>query len=228
LPTAAARGDARPPLPDVLPQSGSPADETSPCGKGQSALPVRHHPSHNSVHEPLGNQAVLLFVTVVTEHRQPLFRNPAAIDAVLRAWEAAQNWLVGRYVFMPDHIHFFCAPGAIPTPDFHQWMRYWKRLATQLMGAGGRPSSPAAMASSNTHSASFTGGRPSPAAAAARGDARPSKVWQDGCWDTQLRKGENYGEKWQYVRNNPVRKGLVNSPDDWPWQGEIHVLEWHE
>ena len=181
---AAARGDARPPL------------------------PVRHHPSHNSVREPLGNRPVLLFVTMVTEHRLPLFRNPAVIEAVLRAWDLARNWLVGRYVFMPDHIHFFCAPGAIPTPDFHQWMRYWKRLATQFITG--------------------PGGRPSPAADAARIDVRPPKLWQDGCWDTQLRKGDSYTEKWSYVRNNPVRKGYVASPDDWPWQGEIHVLEWHE
>jgi REP element-mobilizing transposase RayT len=181
-------------------------------------LPVRRHPSHNSVHEPLGNRAILLFVTVVVEGRRPLFQNPTAIEAVMRAWEEAQNWHVGRYVFMPDHIHFFCAPGLWPTPDFHQWMRYWKRLATQFMGAGGRPS-PAAAARGDA--------RP-PKGAMPGADARPPKVWQDGCWDTQLRKGENYGEKWAYVRNNPVRKVLVKSPEDWPWQGEIHVLEWHD
>lgn len=131
----------------------SPASGTRPCGERPSGLPVRHHPSHNSVHEPLGNRAILLFVTVVAEHRTPLFKNPAAIEAVLRAWNDAQNWHVGRYVFMPDHIHFFCAPGLWPTPDFYQWMRYWKRLATQCIAE--------------------SGGRPSPAANAAREDARP-------------------------------------------------------
>ena len=53
-------------------------------------------------------------------------------------------------------------------------------------------------------------------------------VFQRDCWDTQLRKGENYAEKWHYVRNNPVRKGLVAEAKEWPWQGEIEVLQWRE
>lgn len=51
-------------------------------------------------------------------------------------------------------------------------------------------------------------------------------LWQRQCWDTQLRTGESYDAKWDYVRNNPVRKGLVASPDDWPFQGELNVLSW--
>ncbi len=34
--------------------------------------------------------------------------------------------------------------------------------------------------------------------------------------------------KWEYIRHNPVRAGLVNDPDDWPYQGEMHVLRWHD
>jgi len=52
--------------------------------------------------------------------------------------------------------------------------------------------------------------------------------WQAGHWDRRLRTGESYDEKWQYVRNNPVRHGLVAKPDDWPFQGELHVLHWCE
>jgi len=53
-------------------------------------------------------------------------------------------------------------------------------------------------------------------------------VWQLNCWDTQLRRGDSYATKWEYVRNNPVRHNLVADADDWPWAGEIHRLEWHE
>ena len=53
-------------------------------------------------------------------------------------------------------------------------------------------------------------------------------IWQLNCWDTQLRHGESYAAKWEYVRNNPVRHGLVSRTEDWPWAGEIHVLEWRE
>jgi hypothetical protein len=30
------------------------------------------------------------------------------------------------------------------------------------------------------------------------------------------------------VRRNPVRAGLVQSPDAWPFQGELHALRWHD
>lgn len=50
--------------------------------------------------------------------------------------------------------------------------------------------------------------------------------WQRDCWDTRLRRGENYDAKWEYVRQNPVRQGLCAHPDDWPYQGELHVLRW--
>ena len=38
----------------------------------------------------------------------------------------------------------------------------------------------------------------------------------------RLRHDEGYEEKWQYVRQNPVRAGLVNESDDWPYQGSLH------
>ena len=53
-------------------------------------------------------------------------------------------------------------------------------------------------------------------------------IWQADCWDTQLRRGENYSVKWDYVRNNPVRHGLVASAEDWPYQGELNILDWHD
>jgi len=50
--------------------------------------------------------------------------------------------------------------------------------------------------------------------------------WQEGFFDHLLRSGESYEEKWEYVRQNPVRKGLCARPEDWPYQGEVTPLEW--
>lgn len=55
-----------------------------------------------------------------------------------------------------------------------------------------------------------------------------SQLWQKNFWDTQLRSHESYGLKWEYVRNNPVRAGLVVTPEEWPLQGELNVLRWHD
>lgn len=35
-----------------------------------------------------------------------------------------------------------------------------------------------------------------------------------------------YETKWEYVRNNPLRHGLVTAVDDWPYAGELNVFEW--
>ena len=64
----------------------------------------------------------------------------------------------------------------------------------------------------------------------ARGIARFASVsppvWQRGYCDHFVRSAASYAEKWEYVRHNPVRAGLVQLPEDWPWQGVIHDLRY--
>ncbi len=50
---------------------------------------------------------------------------------------------------------------------------------------------------------------------------QPLPHWQPGFFDHLLRHGESYSEKWDYVVQNPVRAGLVRTPGEWPFQGEI-------
>ena len=54
----------------------------------------------------------------------------------------------------------------------------------------------------------------------------PNRTFQLAQWDTRIRTAKQYAEKWEYVRENPVRAGLVQHPDDWPYQGEIFDLQW--
>ena len=49
-------------------------------------------------------------------------------------------------------------------------------------------------------------------------------IWQRDYFDRFIRTTESYSSKWDYVRNNPVRAGLVVKPEDWPYQGVIHDL----
>jgi putative transposase len=41
--------------------------------------------------------------------------------------------------------------------------------------------------------------------------------WQRGCFDRLLRSDENLRSKWIYVKDNPVRHGLVQRAEDWPY-----------
>jgi putative transposase len=48
--------------------------------------------------------------------------------------------------------------------------------------------------------------------------------FQSRGWHHRLRSDESYGEKWEYVRDNSVRAGLVQKAEDWPFQGRISEL----
>jgi putative transposase len=41
--------------------------------------------------------------------------------------------------------------------------------------------------------------------------------WQRGYFDRLLRSDENLHSKWIYVQDNPVRQGLVQKWEDWPY-----------
>ena len=233
-----------------------PTDGTALPRAALPQLPQRRHPSRNSVMTHLDNRAIMLYVTVVTGKRNAMLADKAVQDCIVAAWKAAADWLVGRYVIMPDHIHFFCAPATYPPPDFHRWMKQWKAQVSRSFPIGlraGRAHGRVALVATETpadtshgrvalvatgngaDAAATSAALPPMDDAAATSAAlpnvplsRPPPLFQRDCWDRQLRTGESYAQKWEYVRNNPVRKGLVAHADEWPYQGQVNVLEWHE
>lgn len=55
-----------------------------------------------------------------------------------------------------------------------------------------------------------------------------SPHWQKGFFDHVLRSNESYSQKWNYVRENPMRAGLVKHWEEWPFVGEIFDLEFRD
>ena len=228
----------------VAPETGGAAGATSCAppvvGSFCPPLPVRRYPSHNSLMTYHDNRTIILYVTAVTAGRRPILANKAVTDCLLTAWHTANEWLVGRYIVMPDHVHFFCAPASYPPPDFHRWVKRWKSLVTLsvrrlglLQSGGAQLVAPETAGKPPAGGAQFiapeTGGAASVAGATSCAPpARNPSLWQRDCWDRQLRTGESYAQKWEYVRNNSVRKGFVAHADEWPYQGELNVLTWHE
>jgi putative transposase len=96
----------------------------------QNPLPKRKHLPHFPGIDR-HHQAVIHFVTVCTKDRRALLASELLHRILLDAWAAADSFMVGRYVLMPDHIHLFCAP-VDPGPDYlESWIRYWKSLVTR-------------------------------------------------------------------------------------------------
>ena len=148
--------------------------------------PQRSRPSRGVFEIP--GQSTIVFVTACARNRDPWLASAAVHNALINVWIDAQGWLVGRYVVMPDHVHFFASPGE-GSFELETWARYWKRLLSRRLGS------------------------------------RAGK-WQSLHWDSRIRSGQTYEEKWDYVLHNPVRHGLVETPEQWPYKGEVHELRW--
>jgi len=48
-------------------------------------------------------------------------------------------------------------------------------------------------------------------------------LWQDERYDRIVRDEAEFLEKWNYIRNNPVKAGLAATPEDYPWLFERGV-----
>lgn len=132
------------------------------------------------------------FITTCTHERRRILASNAAVDVVVDEWRAASSrhgWHIGRYVIMPDHVHFFCAeqPGGA-VRQLSQFMNAWKTWTARRLS---------------------------------RVTSIDLPFWQRSFFDHVLRRDESYAEKWLYVRDNPVRAGLVAQWDEWPYQGWI-------
>ena len=54
---------------------------------------------------------------------------------------------------------------------------------------------------------------------------RHDRIWQEGFFDHILRSDESMAQKWEYVRENPVRASLVPRANDWQYQGEFVFID---
>ena len=56
-----------------------------------------------------------------------------------------------------------------------------------------------------------------------RRELKANWQWQPGSFDRLLRSDESAEEKWQYIRENPVRAGLVRESGEWPYRGGFEL-----
>ena len=72
-------------------------------------------------------QPNIFFVTVNAKDRIPWLADATVQNSLAEIWaKEATAWLVGYYLLMPDHLHFFCAPHDLHF-DIDKWVEFWKR-----------------------------------------------------------------------------------------------------
>jgi hypothetical protein len=64
----------------------------------------RKHPPHLPT---LETATPTLLITVCTKYRRKILANPTTHALLREAWQTYNDFSVGRYVILPDHIHLF-------------------------------------------------------------------------------------------------------------------------
>ncbi len=134
-------------------------------------------------------QPTVVFDTVCTKGKRPWLATEQMHEILVGIWrDQATAWLVGRYIIMPDHVHYF-AWATERTIPFDNWVKFWKSKFTWAHG-------------------------------------QQDKRMQRNDWDRRMRTESQYEEKWEYIRHNASRAGLVEHADQWPFQGTVFNLDW--
>jgi REP element-mobilizing transposase RayT len=129
----------------------------------------------------------VVFITFCKANQTPF--TPEARDAILQhcLHDNGKRYNLHAAVVMPDHVHLML----LPLRDEKGWPYSLPTILKLLKGTSAR--------SVNKLS----------------GSSGP--VWQEESFDHVLRSQESFEEKLEYLRQNPVRRGLVKKPEDYKW-----------
>ena len=159
----------------------------------------------------------LHFITCSCYRRQPLLGTPRRRDLFLTLLEQVRKryeFVVVGYVVMPEHIHLLISEPQQKNPSTVMQalkLGFARRVLAQLR----RRHNP-------SQGCLF--------------DSVPHHIWQKRFYDFNVWTSRKRVEKLRYMHRNPVRRGLVTSPELWRWssfrayclgeRGPVRVNEW--
>jgi putative transposase len=136
------------------------------------------------------------FITCCCYHRQPWLNSPQRRDLFVSLLEQARRryrFVVVGYVVMPEHFHLLISEPEEGDPS--KVMQIVKQRFAQRVLRSKRKS-PVGQSSIEP----------------------PSKhVWQARFYDFNVWSERKRMEKLCYMHCNPVKRGLVTQPEQWPW-----------
>ena len=135
-------------------------------------------------------------------HRRPFFSKERCVQWFLRALDLSRaSFDLWAYVIMPEHVHMVILPRQGCTIS---------RILYDLK----KPVTTWAISWLREHSPDYL-----PQMEDLQPDGKIShRFWQrGGGYDRNLRNVRDIHEKMRYVHLNPVRRGLVERAEDWPW-----------
>jgi putative transposase len=159
----------------------------------------------------------LHFITFSCYRRQPLLGSPARRSLFLKVLEQVRQryrFVVPGYVVMPEHIHLLISEPKKRNPStVIQAIKlgFARRVLAQLRRRR------------NLRQATLF-------------EHAPQHIWQARFYDFNVWTDRKRIEKLQYMHRNPVKRGLVESPEMWRWSsyrsyafgecGLVRLNEW--
>jgi putative transposase len=143
----------------------------------------------------------LHFITASCYRRQPLLAAARHRDLFVQVLEQVRQryqFVVVAYVVMPEHFHLLISEPEKANPSVV--------IQALKLGVARR------MLSARS--------RREKQKAAQEGlwlDPVPQHIWQARFYDYNVWSGPKQVEKVRYIHRNPVRRGLVESPEHWQW-----------
>jgi putative transposase len=138
------------------------------------------------------------FFTLVTHKRRRFLVDDLSRDCLRSALQSVRlnrPFEVMAWCLLPDHLH--CV-WRLPDGDndFSQrWMLIKKGFTQRFLKAGGQE---------------FDQSR-------SRQNKRERGVWQRRFWEHQIRDEKDLQRHVDYIHYNPVKHGLVDAVENWPW-----------
>ncbi len=149
------------------------------------------------------------FITLVINKRMSVFLNSETARKAIQAIEFYQKNLFFKilgYVIMPDHIHLIVWPEGKKTLE--EFVRDFKKyLAQEILHRV-----------TSLEKTKILLERP-------QKRNHRFQIWQKGYYDFNIYNQETLNEKLSYMHNNPVRKRLVENPEDYPYSSCRDYME---
>ncbi len=146
----------------------------------------------------------IFFFTVVTYHRAPIFKNEPEIILLKECIKKIMHnypFRINAIVVLPDHIHSIWT---LPENDLNFSTR-WRLIKKRFSMCYSQVCIPRISESMLRK--------------------QERGIWQRRFWEHLIRDNEDFAKHCDYIHYNPVKHGLVISPDIWKYSSYHHLVK---
>jgi putative transposase len=137
------------------------------------------------------------FITSSCYHRLPFLSSASRCDLFLKFLEETRNkyqFVIAGYVVMPEHFHLLIGEPKIKNPSVVMQVLK-QRMSRRCRNKRRRAKQQLSLLTNHL----------------------PPAFWQPRSHDFNVGTRRKYIEKLNCIHNNPVKRGLVSSPELWRW-----------